>query len=355
MITGQTDCREKSSRKGPRGGVTIPFPEKLHDVLNHEEYADVISWQPHGRCFILHKPQEFLKHIMPKHFRQSKLTSFQRQLNLYGFCRITAGPDKGSYYHERFLRGKPSLCAGMIRVRVKGTGNRSSPNSDAPNFYSMPPLESDDEEDAVAAINTTNRTNKWHEKSIEYKSSCSDSSLRGRSSVVSVTSSASFGSSDSDAQTSTDHEYPSPPASRVLQPRERISKMNTSRSPKLVGVSISIPVSPPFQSQVSNSDMESLTLGQSDHIPVQDELVMFEGKSFHYIESRCFQEKKELPYEGRRRSITFDEDSIFSNANRFLLNGDRSAYTEPEREDFASSNDISSESLMNIQSLLPVI
>ena len=52
---------------------------------------------------------------MPKYFRQSKLTSFQRQLNLYGFSRITAGADRGGYYHELFLRNKVFLCQNMVR------------------------------------------------------------------------------------------------------------------------------------------------------------------------------------------------------------------------------------------------
>lgn len=74
-----------------------------------------IPRQPHGRCFHVHKPQDFVEQIMPKYFRQSKLTSFQRQLNLYGFSRITAGDDRGGYYHELFLRNKVFLCQNMVR------------------------------------------------------------------------------------------------------------------------------------------------------------------------------------------------------------------------------------------------
>jgi HSF-type DNA-binding len=74
-----------------------------------------------------------------RYFHQSKLTSFQRQLNLYNFTRLTRGPDKGSYYHEYFLRGRPSLIHQMVRVKVKGTGVKaaSSPEQE-PNLYSFP-------------------------------------------------------------------------------------------------------------------------------------------------------------------------------------------------------------------------
>eukprot|EP00934_Nitzschia_sp_Nitz4_P002717 Nitzschia sp. Nitz4//scaffold54_size114964//21447//22593//NITZ4_003838-RA/size114964-augustus-gene-0.1-mRNA-1//1//CDS//3329554312//2707//frame0 len=133
----------KGSRPCNRGGVTIPFPEKLHFMLDSMEpqgTTDIVSWQPHGRCFVVHKPKEFVEQIMPRFFRQTKMTSFQRQLNLYGFCRLTAGPDRGGYYHELFLRGRTDLCSGMMRTRVKGNGSKaaSSPATE-PDFYSMEP------------------------------------------------------------------------------------------------------------------------------------------------------------------------------------------------------------------------
>uniref|UniRef100_A0A7S2HD95 HSF-type DNA-binding domain-containing protein n=1 Tax=Helicotheca tamesis TaxID=374047 RepID=A0A7S2HD95_9STRA len=137
-ISAALVCAAKSR---PKGGVAVPFPLKLHQVLGKIEedgYGHVISWQPHGRCFVVHKQKEFVEDIMPEYFKQSKFPSFQRQLNLYGFNRLTAGRDKGGYYHEYFLRGKAFLCSRINRMKVKGTGVRmaSSPETE-PNFYAM--------------------------------------------------------------------------------------------------------------------------------------------------------------------------------------------------------------------------
>jgi len=127
-----------------KSGVAVSFPLRLHEMLDQIEsdgLADVISWQPHGRAFLIHKPKEFTSHVMPKYFKQTKLTSFQRQLNLYGFCRLTKGLDNRGYYHELFLRGKPYLCSKMTRVKVKGTGFKAASSPDQePDFYTMPPV-----------------------------------------------------------------------------------------------------------------------------------------------------------------------------------------------------------------------
>jgi hypothetical protein len=124
-----------------RGGVSASFPLKLHAVLDLVEadgLAHVISWQPHGRCFSIHMPKEFTDYIMPNYFRQTKLTSFQRQLNLYGFNRLTRGADRCGYYNELFLRGKPFLCKHMVRTKVKGTRFKAASSPDQePDFYSM--------------------------------------------------------------------------------------------------------------------------------------------------------------------------------------------------------------------------
>jgi hypothetical protein len=55
---------------GSRGGVTVAFPEKLHEMLTtvDEEGCDdpIVSWQPHGRCFLVHQKLQFVENVMPR-------------------------------------------------------------------------------------------------------------------------------------------------------------------------------------------------------------------------------------------------------------------------------------------------
>ena len=53
------------------------------------------------------------------------MSSFQRQLNLYGFRRVARGQDTGSYYHPQFQRHKPELVADIRRL-PQGKNNISA-------------------------------------------------------------------------------------------------------------------------------------------------------------------------------------------------------------------------------------
>lgn len=62
----------KNKRKGPRGGVTLPFPVKLYRMLEATKKSgmcDIVSWQEHGRCFMLHQPATFAREILPRYVR----------------------------------------------------------------------------------------------------------------------------------------------------------------------------------------------------------------------------------------------------------------------------------------------
>ena len=118
-----------------------PFPIKLQILLKMAEeleFNHIISWLPHGRAFMIHRPLLFEKKIMIELLNQSKLSSFKRQLNLYDFKRITHGADSGAYYNEMFLRRKPILATKMVRRKIKGEIRISTYVHKEPDFYSMP-------------------------------------------------------------------------------------------------------------------------------------------------------------------------------------------------------------------------
>jgi hypothetical protein len=73
------------------------FPSKLHYMLDpglEENEKSIVTWQPHGRAFVVLDQARFVAELLPNWFRQNKYQSFQRQLNSYGFQRITQGRDK---------------------------------------------------------------------------------------------------------------------------------------------------------------------------------------------------------------------------------------------------------------------
>ena len=98
----------------------------LHEAEKNDQ-TDIISFNVHGKSFAVHKPKEFILDIMPKYFAAtSKMNTFVKQLNLYCFKRISSGPEKGSYYHEQFVKGNRHLCKQMKRKRVNSSSSTSA-------------------------------------------------------------------------------------------------------------------------------------------------------------------------------------------------------------------------------------
>jgi hypothetical protein len=101
---------------------SVPFPWKLHAMLDDADYNGferVVSWEDEGKAFKVYDPDLFVAMVLPHYFNQTRYKSFQRQLNIYGFTRVARGRDKGLCKHKFFVRGQPSLCSGMQRMKIK--------------------------------------------------------------------------------------------------------------------------------------------------------------------------------------------------------------------------------------------
>lgn len=103
--------------------VAVSFPSKLFNILEQAEtegFADLISFLPDGKAFMIHKPDEFSTEILPKYFKTRRLSSFQKQLSLYGFKRLRHGADVvGAFHHEFFQRDDKKLVAKIQRKKQR--------------------------------------------------------------------------------------------------------------------------------------------------------------------------------------------------------------------------------------------
>lgn len=149
FAAGSSDALKVSGKRG----VIEPFPEKLHRLLRECEATgndDIIAFTADGKAFEIHKPDRLFSIIVPRYFKQSKLSSFKRQLNLYRFELITIGPSRGGYAHPNFQKYKPELCRKIRRRDTKSYSKEAAskdppeevPDSaDTPSFASPEPVE----------------------------------------------------------------------------------------------------------------------------------------------------------------------------------------------------------------------
>lgn len=121
-----------SSGNGNVNGNTKEiFPQRLLRVLSNQSISDIITWLPHGRAFVILKPDDLAASVLPEYFPEScsstnggkalacKYPSFTRKLNRWGFRQVTRGPDSGAFHHKYFIREEPELCHKMVCQRSK--------------------------------------------------------------------------------------------------------------------------------------------------------------------------------------------------------------------------------------------
>jgi hypothetical protein len=148
-----------------RGGAKVTFPIKLHRMLDYAHNTgktDIIRWLPHGRAFFVIEKDRFVKETIPLFFKfLTEYASFQRQLNIYGFLRLTKnGSDQHAYYHEIFLRGRPELCHYLAPRPRDGNGlnvRMSIDPATEPDLHSYPYIASGEPSPIIAIASLQKR------------------------------------------------------------------------------------------------------------------------------------------------------------------------------------------------------
>ncbi|XP_034835694.1 heat shock factor protein isoform X14 [Maniola hyperantus] len=105
-------------------GASVPaFLGKLWKLVNDSETNHLISWSPGGKTFVIKNQADFARELLPLYYKHNNMASFIRQLNMYGFHKITSVENGGLRYekdeiefcHPCFMRGHAYLLEHIKR------------------------------------------------------------------------------------------------------------------------------------------------------------------------------------------------------------------------------------------------
>ncbi|KAM8953647.1 heat shock factor protein 3-like [Pelodytes ibericus] len=108
----------------PLANSPVPaFLIKLWTLVEDPTNVDVIAWNRNGQNFCILDEQRFSKEILPKYFKHNNLSSFIRQLNMYGFRKVMnleSGLVKFDgtsieFQHPCFKKGRAELLENIKR------------------------------------------------------------------------------------------------------------------------------------------------------------------------------------------------------------------------------------------------
>eukprot|EP00250_Pteridium_aquilinum_P016387 c23080_g1_i1 orf=222-1643(+) len=106
--------------------VPAPFLTKTYQLVDDPTTDHIVSWGEDESTFVVWRPPEFARDLLPNYFKHNNFSSFVRQLNTYGFRKIV--PDRWEFANEFFRKGEKHLLCEIHR-RKTAQNNRSSPTN----------------------------------------------------------------------------------------------------------------------------------------------------------------------------------------------------------------------------------
>ena len=102
--------------------TSTPFLSKLWRLLAAKETEEEIAWCEDGKQFaVKNKNKLAQKWLVLYGSRSNQFSTFQRQLNYFGFIKVSSSGPYDIYQHDLFQRDQPDLTKDM--KRKTNTGN----------------------------------------------------------------------------------------------------------------------------------------------------------------------------------------------------------------------------------------
>ncbi|TDG51093.1 hypothetical protein AWZ03_002456 [Drosophila navojoa] len=113
---------------GETGSGVPAFLAKLWRLVEDSDTNNLICWSKDGRSFIIRNQAQFARELLPLNYKHNNMASFIRQLNMYGFHKITSIENGGlrfdrdeiEFSHPCFKRNYPYLLD-HIKRKISNT------------------------------------------------------------------------------------------------------------------------------------------------------------------------------------------------------------------------------------------
>lgn len=129
-IKVKSEEREAVNMHSCHDFITVPsFPLKAYEIVSDPENSKVVRWTEEGDAFIITNKNAFSDQVLPKYFKHKNLSTFIRQLNIYGFKKTKYKNEEHCFAHKDFRRDDKLLLKRMKRKTNKKQNDVKSQSS----------------------------------------------------------------------------------------------------------------------------------------------------------------------------------------------------------------------------------